>query len=165
MVERCLLAQSWRHQLRSGRRRYYKQKKFQSGSIRIGLQKTEVKVFSQMKHHLGHLEKELSGPEKANTASSVSCQQWRILRPFTCGVASHPRVGTLTIVPENTATNKEWYQNDTNLQQQLCPTIQEQGGDEHFFFQHKLAPCHNAKVITKCLRDQNVEMRPWSSFT
>ena len=63
-----------------------------------------------------------------------------------CGVASQPRVGSFTILPKNTAMNKEWYQHI--LREQLLPTIQEQFGIEQCLFQHDGAPCHKAKVIT-----------------
>ena len=78
-----------------------------------------------------------------------------------CGVASQPRgVGSLTILPKNTAMNKEWYQHI--LREQLLPTIQEQFGDEQCDFQHDGAPCHKAKVITKWLGEQNIDiLGPW----
>uniref|UniRef100_A0AAZ3SMF3 Transposase n=1 Tax=Oncorhynchus tshawytscha TaxID=74940 RepID=A0AAZ3SMF3_ONCTS len=38
----------------------------------------------------------------------------------------------------------------------------EQFGDEQCFFQHDVAPCHKAKVITKLLGDQNIDvLGPW----
>ena len=56
--------------------------------------------------------------------------------------------------------NKEWYQHI--LWEQLLPTIQEQFGDEQFLFQHDGAPCHKAKVITKWLGEQNIDiLGPW----
>jgi len=46
--------------------------------------------------------------------------------------------------------------------QQLLPTTQQQFGEEQCIFQHDGAPCHKAKVITKWLGDQNVEiLGPW----
>ena len=70
-------------------------------------------------------------------------------------------VGSLTILPKNTAMNKEWYQNI--LGEQLLPTIQEQFGDEQCLFQHDGAPYHKAKVITKWLGEKNIEvLGPWS---
>uniref|UniRef100_A0A9J8B0X6 Tc1-like transposase DDE domain-containing protein n=1 Tax=Cyprinus carpio carpio TaxID=630221 RepID=A0A9J8B0X6_CYPCA len=76
------------------------------------------------------------------------------------GCFSSKGVGSLTILPKNTAMNKEWYQN--TLQQQLLPTTQQQFGEEQCIFQHDGAPCHKAKVITKWLGDQNVEiLGPW----
>ena len=69
-------------------------------------------------------------------------------------------VGALTILPKNTAMNKEWYQRI--LREQLLPTIQEQFGDEQCLFQYDGAPCHNAKVITKWLGEQNIDiLSPW----
>ena len=69
-------------------------------------------------------------------------------------------VGSLTILPMNTAMNTEWYQHI--FREQLCPTIQEQFGDEQCLFQHDGAPCHKAKVITKWLGEQNVDiLGPW----
>ena len=42
------------------------------------------------------------------------------------------------------------------------PTIQEQFGDEQCLFQHDGAPCHEAKVITKWLGEQNINiLGPW----
>ncbi|CAJ0945408.1 unnamed protein product [Ranitomeya imitator] len=56
--------------------------------------------------------------------------------------------------------NKEWYQNV--LQEQLLPTVQEQFGAQQCLFQHDGAPCHKAKVITKWLMEQNIEiLGPW----
>uniref|UniRef100_A0AAZ3R0Z5 Transposase Tc1-like domain-containing protein n=1 Tax=Oncorhynchus tshawytscha TaxID=74940 RepID=A0AAZ3R0Z5_ONCTS len=62
------------------------------------------------------------------------------------GCFSAKGVGSLTILPKNTAMNKEWYQHI--LQEQLLSTIQEQFGYKQCLFQHDGAPCHNAKVIT-----------------
>ncbi|CAJ0956792.1 unnamed protein product [Ranitomeya imitator] len=56
--------------------------------------------------------------------------------------------------------NKEWYQNV--LQEQLLTTVQEQFGAQQCLFQHDGAPCHKAKVITKWLMEQNIEiLGPW----
>ena len=69
-------------------------------------------------------------------------------------------MGSLTILPKNTAMNREWYQNI--LQEQLLPTIEEQFGDEQCFFQHDGAQCYMAKLITKWLGEQNIEiLGPW----
>ncbi|XP_073719128.1 uncharacterized protein [Misgurnus anguillicaudatus] len=93
-----------------------------------------------------------------------SCVMPTVKHPKTIhvwGCFSSKRVGPLTILPKNTAMNKKWYQN--TLQQQLLPTIQQQFGEEQCIFQHDGAPCHKAKVITKWLWDQNVEiLGPWS---
>uniref|UniRef100_A0AAQ4RHK3 Transposase Tc1-like domain-containing protein n=1 Tax=Gasterosteus aculeatus aculeatus TaxID=481459 RepID=A0AAQ4RHK3_GASAC len=59
------------------------------------------------------------------------------------GCFSAKGVGSLTILPRNTAMNKEWCQNV--LREQLLPTIQEQFGDKHCLFQHDGAPCHKVK--------------------
>ena len=76
------------------------------------------------------------------------------------GCFSAKGVGSLTILPKNTAMNKEWYQHI--LREQLLPTIQEQFGDEQCLFQHDGAPCHKAKVITKWLGEQNINiLGPW----
>ena len=76
------------------------------------------------------------------------------------GCFSAKGVGSLTILPKNTAMNKEWYQHI--LREQLLPTIQEQFGDEQCLFQHDGAPCHKAKVITKWLGEQNIDiLGPW----
>lgn len=52
--------------------------------------------------------------------------------------------------------NKEWYQNI--LREQLLPTIKGQFGDEECLYQFDVAPCHKAKVITKCLGEQNIKI-------
>uniref|UniRef100_A0AAZ1XW34 Tc1-like transposase DDE domain-containing protein n=1 Tax=Oreochromis aureus TaxID=47969 RepID=A0AAZ1XW34_OREAU len=92
-----------------------------------------------------------------------SCVMPTVKHPETIhvwGCFSSKGVGSLTILPKNTAMNKEWYQN--SLQQQLLPTIQQQFGEEQCIFQHDGAPCHKAKVMTKWLGDQNVEiLGPW----
>uniref|UniRef100_A0A8C2F823 Transposase n=1 Tax=Cyprinus carpio TaxID=7962 RepID=A0A8C2F823_CYPCA len=92
-----------------------------------------------------------------------SCVMPTVKHPDTIhvwGCFSSKGVGSLTILPKNTAMNKEWYQN--TLQQQLLPTTQQQFGEEQCIFQHDGAPCHKAKVITKWLGDQNVEiLGPW----
>ena len=77
---------------------------------------------------------------------------------------SAKRVDSLTILPKNTAMNKEWYQHI--LREQLLPNIQEQFGDEQCLFQHDGAPCRKAKVITKWLGEQNIDIlgpRPGNS--
>uniref|UniRef100_A0A8C7K991 Tc1-like transposase DDE domain-containing protein n=1 Tax=Oncorhynchus kisutch TaxID=8019 RepID=A0A8C7K991_ONCKI len=77
-----------------------------------------------------------------------------------CTKMASQGVGSLTILPKNTAMNKEWYQHI--LRKQLLPTIQEQFGDEQCLFQHDGAPCHKEKVITKWLREQNINiLGPW----
>uniref|UniRef100_A0A087X440 Transposase Tc1-like domain-containing protein n=1 Tax=Poecilia formosa TaxID=48698 RepID=A0A087X440_POEFO len=79
------------------------------------------------------------------------------------GCFSAKGVGSLTVLPQNTAMNKEWYQNV--LREQFLPTVREQFGDEQCLFQHG-APCHKAKVITNWLREQNIEIlgpRPGNS--
>ena len=81
-----------------------------------------------------------------------------------CGVASQPREWAHTILPKNTAMNKEWYQHI--LREQLLPTMQEQFGDKQHLFQHDEASCHKAKVITKWLGEQNIDIlgpRPGNS--
>ena len=56
--------------------------------------------------------------------------------------------------------NKEWYQHI--LQEQLLPTIQKQFGDEQCLFEHDGAPCRKAKVISKLLGEQNIDILcPW----
>jgi hypothetical protein len=45
---------------------------------------------------------------------------------------------------------------------QLLPTIQEQFGDEQCLFHHDGAPCHKAKVKSKWLWEQNIDiLGPW----
>ena len=76
------------------------------------------------------------------------------------GCFSAKGVGSLTILPKNTAMNKEWYQHI--LREQLLPTIQEQFGDKQCLFQHDGAPCNEEKVITKWLGEQNIDiLGPW----
>ena len=70
------------------------------------------------------------------------------------GCFSAKGVGSLTILPKNTAMNKEWYQHI--LREQLLPIIQEQFGYEQCLFQHDGAPCHKAKVLTKWLGEQTL---------
>uniref|UniRef100_A0A8C7SD41 Tc1-like transposase DDE domain-containing protein n=1 Tax=Oncorhynchus mykiss TaxID=8022 RepID=A0A8C7SD41_ONCMY len=93
-----------------------------------------------------------------------SCVMPTVKHPETIhvwGCFSAKGVGSLTILPKNTATNKEWYQHI--LREELLPTIQEQFGDEQCLFQHDGAPCHKAKVITKWLGEQNIDiLGPWS---
>ncbi|KAL7856497.1 hypothetical protein SRHO_G00153960, partial [Serrasalmus rhombeus] len=59
------------------------------------------------------------------------------------GCFSDKGIGSLAVLPKNTAMNKEWYQNV--LREQLLPTVQEQFGDQQCLFQHDGAPCHKAK--------------------
>ncbi|CDQ81859.1 unnamed protein product [Oncorhynchus mykiss] len=63
------------------------------------------------------------------------------------GCFSAKRVGSLTILPKNTAINKEWYQHIHR--EQLLLSIKDQFGDDQCLFQHDGASCHKAKVITK----------------
>ena len=109
---------------------------------------------------LGQPEKSLSGEGEHY---HQSCVMPRVKHPETIhvwGCFSAKGVGSLTILPKNTAMNKEWYQHI--LREQLLPTIQEQNGDEQCIFQHDGAPCHKAKVITKWLREQNINiLGPW----
>lgn len=72
------------------------------------------------------------------------------------GCLSSKGVGSLTVLPKDTSMDEEWYQNV--LQEQLLPTIHEQFDDEKYFFQHDGAPCHRAEVITKWLKDHEVEV-------
>ncbi|CAJ0967905.1 unnamed protein product, partial [Ranitomeya imitator] len=92
-----------------------------------------------------------------------SCLMPTVKHPETIhvwGCFSAKRIGSLTVLPKNTAMNKEWYQNV--LQEQLLPTVQEQFGAQQCLFQHDGAPCHKAKVITKWLMEQNIEiLGPW----
>lgn len=92
-----------------------------------------------------------------------SCLMPTVKHPETIhvwGCFSVKGVGSLTILPKNTAMNKEWYQNV--LREQLLPTIQGQFGNEECLFQHDGAPCHKAKVITKWLGEQNIKiLGPW----
>uniref|UniRef100_A0A8C1CKD1 Uncharacterized protein n=1 Tax=Cyprinus carpio TaxID=7962 RepID=A0A8C1CKD1_CYPCA len=76
------------------------------------------------------------------------------------GCFSTKGVGSLIILPKNTARNKEWYQNV--LQEQLLLTIHEQFGDDPCIFQHDGAPCHKAREIKKWLEDHCIEtLDPW----
>ena len=76
------------------------------------------------------------------------------------GCFSTKGVGSLIILPKNTAMNKEWYQNV--LQERLLPTIHEQFGDDPCIFKHDGAPCHKARVIKKWLEDHYIEiLEPW----
>uniref|UniRef100_A0A3B5QJL5 Tc1-like transposase DDE domain-containing protein n=1 Tax=Xiphophorus maculatus TaxID=8083 RepID=A0A3B5QJL5_XIPMA len=92
-----------------------------------------------------------------------SCLMPTVKHPETIhvwGCFSAKGVGSLTVLPKNTAMNKEWYQNV--LREQLLPTVQEQFGDEQWLFQHDGTPCHKAKVISNWLREQNIEiLGPW----
>ena len=77
------------------------------------------------------------------------------------GCFSSRGIGSLSVLPENTAMNKEWYQKV--LQEHLLPTIQEHFGEDTCIFQHDGAPCHKAKAIAKWLNDKNVQvLDPWS---
>ncbi|CAJ0953436.1 unnamed protein product [Ranitomeya imitator] len=95
--------------------------------------------------------------------SHQSCLMPTVKHPETIhvwGCFSAKGIGSLTVLPKNTAMNKEWYQNV--LQEQLLPTVQEQFGTQQRLFQHDGAPCHKAKVITKWLMEQNIEiLGPW----
>lgn len=76
------------------------------------------------------------------------------------GCFSSRGIGTLTILPKNTAMNAKWYLNV--LKDHLLPTIQEQSLGTNCFFQHDGAPCHTARMITKFLNDKNIEiLKPW----
>ena len=76
------------------------------------------------------------------------------------GCFSAKGVGSLTILLNTTAMNKEWYQHI--LREKFLPTIQEQFGDAQCLFRHDGAPCHKAKVITKWLGEQNIDiLGPW----
>uniref|UniRef100_A0A4W5Q7D4 Transposase Tc1-like domain-containing protein n=1 Tax=Hucho hucho TaxID=62062 RepID=A0A4W5Q7D4_9TELE len=93
-----------------------------------------------------------------------SCVMPTVKHPETIhvwGCFSAKGVGSLTILPKNAAMNKEFYQHI--LREQLLPTIREQFGDEQFgdercLFQHDGAPCHKAKLITKWLGEQNIDI-------
>ena len=88
-----------------------------------------------------------------------SCVMPTVKHPETIqvwGCFSAKGVGSLTIFTQNTAMNKEWYQHI--LREQLLPTIQEQFGDEQWILQHDGAPCHKAKVISKWLGEQNIDI-------
>ena len=79
-----------------------------------------------------------------------SCVMPTVKHPETIhawGCFSVKGVCSLTILPKNTAMNKEWYQHIPR--EQLLPTIQELFCDEQCLFQHDGAPYHKAKVITK----------------
>ncbi|CAJ0935983.1 unnamed protein product [Ranitomeya imitator] len=92
-----------------------------------------------------------------------SCLMPTVKHPETIhvwGCFSAKGIGSLTVLPKNTAMNKEWYQNV--LQEQLLPIVQEQFGAQQCLFQHDGAPCHKAQVITKWLMEQNIEiLGPW----
>ena len=95
--------------------------------------------------------------------SHQSCLMPTVKHPETIhvwGCFSVKGVGSLTILPKNTAMNKEWYQNV--LREQLLPTIQGQFGDEECLFQHNGGPCNKAEVITKWLGKRNIKvLAPW----
>ena len=86
-----------------------------------------------------------------------SCVMPTVKHPETIhvrGCFSAKGVGSLTILPKNTAMNKEGYQHI--LREQLLPNIQEQFDDEQCLFQHDGAPCHKAKG------EQNLDiLGPW----
>uniref|UniRef100_A0AAZ3S1T4 Transposase n=1 Tax=Oncorhynchus tshawytscha TaxID=74940 RepID=A0AAZ3S1T4_ONCTS len=126
----------------------------------IGLLRTGVKSFSLMNplsDCLGHPDKSLSGEDKVS--ATIIPVMPTVKHPETIhmrGCFSAKGVGSLTILPKNTAMYKEWYQHI--LREQLLPTIQEQFGDEQCLFQHDGAPCHKAKVA----REQNIDiLGPW----
>ncbi|KAL7846724.1 hypothetical protein SRHO_G00217040 [Serrasalmus rhombeus] len=76
-----------------------------------------------------------------------SCLMPTVKHPETIhvwGCFSAKGIGSLAVLPKNTAMNKEWYQNV--LREQLLPTVQEQFGDQQCLFQHDGAPCHKAKI-------------------
>ncbi|KAL7862565.1 hypothetical protein SRHO_G00140060 [Serrasalmus rhombeus] len=82
-----------------------------------------------------------------------SCLMPTVKHPETIhvwGCFSAKGIGSLAVLPKNTAMNKEWYQNV--LREQLLPTVQEQFGDQQCLFQHDGAPCHKAKVNAEFLR-------------
>uniref|UniRef100_A0AAZ3P3Y7 Tc1-like transposase DDE domain-containing protein n=1 Tax=Oncorhynchus tshawytscha TaxID=74940 RepID=A0AAZ3P3Y7_ONCTS len=91
-----------------------------------------------------------------------SCVMPTVKHPETIyvwGCFSAKGVGSLTILPKNTAMNKEWYQ---HILRELLPTIQEQFGDKQCLSQHDGVPCHKAKVIIKWLGEQNIDILcPW----
>ena len=93
---------------------------------------------------LGHPEK------RQGELYHQSCVMPTVKHPDTIhvwGCFSAKGVGSLTILPKNTAMNKE----------QLLPTIQEQCLNPP-----DGAPCHKAKVITKWLGEQNIDiLGPW----
>ena len=73
------------------------------------------------------------------------------------GCFSAKGVGSLTILPKNTAMNKEWYQRI--LREQLLPTIQEQCGAFSSMMEH-------LAIITKWLGDQNLYIfGPWPGIS
>ncbi|KAL7830293.1 hypothetical protein SRHO_G00314200 [Serrasalmus rhombeus] len=66
-----------------------------------------------------------------------SCLMPTVKHPETIhvwGCFSAKGIGSLAVLPKNTAMNKEWYQNV--LREQLLPTVQEQFGDQQCLFQH-----------------------------
>ncbi|KTF75225.1 hypothetical protein cypCar_00031453 [Cyprinus carpio] len=75
---------------------------------------------------------------------------------YVWGCFSTKGVGSLIILPKNTAMNKEWHQNI--LQERLLPTIHEQFGDDLCIFQHDGAPCHKSRVIKKWFKDHYIEI-------
>ena len=111
---------------------------------------------------LGHQEKKFVRRRQGERYHQ-SCVMPTVKHPETIhvwGCFSSKAVGSLTILPKNTAMNKEWYQHI--LREQLLSTIQGQFGDEQCLFQHDGAPCHKAKVITKWLGEKNIDiLGPW----
>ena len=94
---------------------------------------------------LGHPEKSLSREDEVS-ATINPVVMTTVKHPETIhvwGCFSAKGLGSLTILPKNTAMNKEWYQHI--LQEQLLPTIQEQF-------------CHKAKVLPKWLGEQNINI-------
>uniref|UniRef100_A0A9J8CY34 Transposase Tc1-like domain-containing protein n=1 Tax=Cyprinus carpio carpio TaxID=630221 RepID=A0A9J8CY34_CYPCA len=66
-----------------------------------------------------------------------SCDRPAVKHPETIhvwGCFSTKGVGSLIILPKNTAMNKEWFQNV--LQERLLPTIHEQFGDDPCMMEH-----------------------------
>jgi N-dimethylarginine dimethylaminohydrolase len=94
---------------------------------------------------LRHLEKKLVWRIKGE-CYHLSCVMPTVKHPETIhvwGCFSAKEVGSLKILPKNTAMNKEWYKNI--LREQLLPTIQELFGDKQCLFQHDGASCHKAR--------------------
>ncbi|CDR00205.1 unnamed protein product [Oncorhynchus mykiss] len=160
------LAQEWQQAGVSASARTVRQRLLEDGmmSRRAAKKPYDIlqKSFSLMNplsNCLGHPEKSLSGEDKLYDQSCVRPTVKHLETIHVWGCFSAKGVGSLTILPKNTAMNKEWYQHI--LREQLLPTIQEQFGDEQCLF-HQGAPCHKAKVITKWLGEQNIDiLGPW----
>ncbi|MED6282422.1 hypothetical protein CHARACLAT_032028 [Characodon lateralis] len=60
------------------------------------------------------------------------------------------------VLPKNVAMDETWDQNV--LQEQCCPTTQRQFGDGLWVFQPDGAPGYKTRVITKLLKDLDMEM-------